>query len=118
MKQEVFVIGRDLRELVAFSMPFAGPDFSVSLIETPDVVERATALAAERPAWYLLIQGDDDEPGAYERLERLAPTTSMIIREGEDPIIALAHLIATTTWETWAQDSQPVPAARMEEQDG
>ena len=42
----------------------------------------------------------------------------MIIREGEDPIIALAHLIATTTWETWAQDSQPVPAARMEEQDG
>ena len=102
MKQEVFVVGSDLRDLVPFSLTFMGPEYAITLVEAVDVIGRATALAARHEAWFLLLLTGHEDPDACERLERLAPTTTMVIEDGEDPLIALAHLIAVATWETFA----------------
>jgi len=107
MKQEVFVIGPDLRELVPFSLTFVGSDYSVTLVEAQDVVRRATELSAHHEAWFLLLLSGDEDASAAERLERLAPTTSMIIEDGADPLIALAHLIALTTWDSTQPEESP-----------
>jgi hypothetical protein len=110
MKQEVFVIGRSLRDLVPFSLAFNGPDYAVTLVEAQDVVSKAAALARQNDAWYLLILSGDDEDEAQtsRRFEDLAPTTSMVIEDCDDPVIALAHLIAAARWETPAVAEAPV----------
>src|SRR4051812_8355821 len=116
MKQEIFVIGRDLKELVPFSITFKGPNYSITLVETRDVVGRALALASTHPGWFLLIVPEDEDCQASEQLEQVAPTTSLVLADGEDPLIALAHLIAADAWE-----AQPVPnsaAALMTKADG
>jgi hypothetical protein len=105
MKQEVFVVGSDLRDLVPFSLTFIGPDYSVTVVEAHDVMKRATELAADHDAWFLLILSGDEDTEAYGRLETLAPSTSMVIEDGDDALIALAHLIAVASWEnTEAKD--------------
>lgn len=113
MKQEVFVIGRSLQDLVPFSLTFIGPDYAVTLVEAQDVVRRAAALARQNEAWFLLILSgeDEDEAQTSHLLEDLAPSTSMVIEDGEDPLIALAHLIAAARWETTAQAEAPVSSA-------
>jgi hypothetical protein len=111
VKQEVFVIGRDLRDLVPFSLTFMGPDFAVTLVETHDVVARATALAGHKAGWYLLILSGEDEDLADEGLERLQPATSIVIEDGDDPLIALAHLIAAARWEAAAASERSAPQA-------
>ena len=110
MKQEVFVIGPDLRELVPFSLTFAGSDYSVTLVEAQDVVRRATELSAQHEAWFLLLLSDEDASAA-EHLERLAPATSMVIEGGADPLIALAHLIALRTWDNTQPEESPARTA-------
>jgi len=102
VKQEVFVVGNNLRDLVPFGLTFMGPDYSITLVEAADIIERATALASTHEAWFLLLLSGDEDPEACKRLEALAPTTSIVIEDGEDPLIALAHLIAAATWETSA----------------
>src|SRR5215213_3737061 len=114
VKQEVFVIGRALKDLVPFSTTFAGPEYAVTLVEARDVVARATALAARHDGWYLLILSSDEETNA-SRLEQLAPSTSLVIEDGEDPLIALAHLIAVETWEDSAPRAAPAQTALKSE---
>jgi hypothetical protein len=111
VKQEVFVIGHTLRELVPFSLTFAGSDYSVTLIESDDVVRRAAELARQNEAWFLLILSGEEELEAQSSLilEDLAPSMSMVIEDGDDPVIALAHLIAAATWEA-AEANAPVPS--------
>ena len=107
----MFVIGRDLKELVPFSCAFMGTDYDVTLVEATDVIRRATTLAKQHEAWFLLILAGDEDPHAVERLELLAPTTSLVIEDGDDPVIALAHLIAAETWEAATALEAPVPSA-------
>jgi hypothetical protein len=99
MKQEVFVIGRNLRDLVPFSLTFMSPDYAVTLIETPQVVNRAAALAGQQEAWFLLILAGDDDVAAWQALEETQPARCMTIDDDGDPVIALAHLIAAATWD-------------------
>jgi hypothetical protein len=77
VKQEVFVIGRNLRDLVPFSLTFAGSDYSVTLVESNNVIRRAAQLARQNEAWFLLILSDEEELEAQSSLilEDLAPTT-------------------------------------------
>jgi hypothetical protein len=116
MKRQVFVIGRELRELVPFSVAFSGPDYDVTLIETQDVMGRAMALAMQHRAWFLLVLSGDEDPAALERIEALAPATSLVIEDGDDPVIALAHLIAAESWETAVRAEMPAPPALEAEQ--
>ena len=114
MKKEVFVIGRNLKELVPFSLTFMSPEYSVTLVEAQNVVGRAMALARQQHGWYLLIlPSDEDEAEAWKSLEQLEPATSMVIEDGDDPVIALAHLIAATSWEEASQADTAV-TARLE----
>ena len=111
MKQEVFVIGRDLRDLVPFSLTFMSPEYAVTLVEAQDVVGRATALARQQQGWFLLIlPSEDDEAEAWRALQCLEPAMSIVIEDGEDPVIALAHLIAADSWEAAALAEAPVDA--------
>jgi hypothetical protein len=84
MKRDVFVIGQALRELVPFSLAFTGRDYNLTLIETADVVQRATALAQQHQAWFLLVLSGDEDPAALELIEALAPARSLAIEDGED----------------------------------
>jgi hypothetical protein len=108
MKQEVFVIGRNLRDLVPFSLTFISPDYDLTLIETPHVVSRAAALACQQEAWFLLILAGDDVVAEWQALEESQPSRCMAIDDGGDPVIALAHLIAATTWDEAALADAPV----------
>jgi hypothetical protein len=99
VKQEVFVIGRELEALVPYSIAFAGSDYSVTLVQACDVVGRAAALAAMREAWYLLVLDGDDETAEFERLAELPALSSMAVHDFEAPLTALAHLIAMSHWE-------------------
>jgi hypothetical protein len=110
MKQEVFVIGRNLRDLVPFSLTFTSPDYAVTLIETPHVVNRAVALASQQEAWFLLILAGDGEVAAWQALEQTQPTQCMTIDDNGDPVIALAHLIAATSWDEAVLTEAPVAA--------
>jgi hypothetical protein len=110
MKQEVFVIGRNLRDLVPFSLTFTSPDYDVTLIETPHVVNRAARLAGEQQAWFLLILAGDDEVAEWQALEETQPSRCMTIDDNGDPVIALAHLIAATSWDEAAQAEAPIAA--------
>jgi len=115
----VFVIGHDLKELVPFSSAFMGTEYDVTLVEAQDVVRRATTLAKQHEAWFLLILSGDEDPGALDRLEQLAPTMSLVIEDGEDPMIALAHLIAAEAWEAaTALDAAVQSAIEAKQQNG
>jgi hypothetical protein len=117
VKQQVFVIGRDLRDLVPFSLTFMSPGYAVTLVQAQDVVERAAALARQQQGWFLLIlPSEDDEAEAWQALQQLEPATSMVIEDGEDPVIALAHLIAATSWEEAARAEAPSVAPLEAEQ--
>ena len=117
MKQEVIVIGRNLQDIVPFSLTFMSPEYAVTLIEAQDVVARARALALQQQAWFLLIlPSEDDEAEAWHALEQLGAATSIVIEDGEDPLIALAHLIAATRWEEAARAEAPVAAPLEAEQ--
>ena len=111
MKPEVFVIGSDLEELVPFSRAFLGSDYSVTLVQARDVVQRAAELSARHEAWYLLLLSGDEDARAAERLELLALATSMVIEGGDDPLIALANLIAIETWDNTQPDEYPARTA-------
>jgi hypothetical protein len=111
VKQEVFVIGRHLRDLVPFSLTFMSPDYAVTLVEAQDVVGRATTLAQQQQAWFLLVlPREDDEAEAWQALQGREPAMSIVIEDGEDPVIALAHLIAAASWEAAALAEAPVNA--------
>ena len=110
MKQEVFVIGRNLRDLVPFSLTFMSPDYDVTLIETSHVVNRAAALAGKQQAWFLLILADDDEIAAWQALEETQPAKCMTIDDDGDSVIALAHLIAAISWDEAALAEAPIAA--------
>ena len=115
----MFVIGRDLRELVPFSCAFMGTDYDVTLVEATDVIRRATTLAKQHEAWFLLILSGDEDSSAIDRLDQMAPTTSLVIEDGDDPVIALAHLIAAESWEAATALEATVPSAlEAEEQYG
>jgi hypothetical protein len=116
MKREVFVIGCDLKELVPFCITFAGPDFSVTLVETDDVVRRASTLAEQHAAWFLLILSPDQDDEAERRLECLAPTTSLVIHDCDDPLVALCHLIAADAWEATTTARRPESAVSKAEE--
>ena len=110
MKQEVFVVGRNLHDLVPFSLTFMSPHYDVTLIETPHVVSRAVALAGQQEAWFLLILAEEDEVAAWQALEEEQPSRCMAIDNGGDPVIALAHLIAATSWDEAALAEAPAAA--------
>jgi len=119
MKKQVFVIGRNLEELVPFSLTLMSPEYAVTLVEAQNVVRRAIALARQQQGWYLLIlPSDEDEAEAWESLEQLQPATSIVIEDGDDPLIALAHLIAATSWEEASQAEAPVTAPLEAERHG
>jgi hypothetical protein len=116
MKQEVIVIGRDLKDLVPFSLPF-GKEYAVTLVQAEDVIARAIAIARQKQGWFLLVlSSEDDEAEAWQALERSHPAQSVIIEDGEDPVIALAHLIAASAWEEAGRPALPVVEALEAEQ--
>jgi hypothetical protein len=100
MKQQVFVIGRELSALVPYGLAFGGSDFSVTLVQAADVVERATALAAQHEAWYLLLLDSDDDADELQRRLELSELPAMTVDEFEDPVVAMAHLVALSHWDT------------------
>jgi hypothetical protein len=108
VKQEVFVIGRELRALVPYSLAFAGIDYSVTLVQADDVVARAAALAAEHEAWYLLLLDNDDDAAGLQWLAKLPALASMAVDEIEDPVVAVAHLIALAHWDAAAPSTAGV----------
>ena len=118
MKQEVFVIGRELSALVPFSLAMTGPDYALTLVETPEPIERAIALSREHTAWFLLVLPEDESPEECLRLEELAPTSSLVLGKDEDPIVALAHLIAVSSWPAGQSQNEVASSAQAEESNG
>src|SRR5262245_37799490 len=87
------------------------PDYAVTLIEARDVVARAMTLAERQEGWFLLILSSDDEIEAWSALADAEPGASMVIEEGDDPVIALAHLIAAASWEKAELAEAQLPSA-------
>ena len=81
MRQDVFLIGNDLRRLVPFSLAFRDRDYAVTLAETADALGRARDLTGEPGAWLLVFLSGAEMPGDCLALRALAPHTIFVAPE-------------------------------------
>ncbi len=118
MKQDVTVIGTDLRRLVPFSITLRSVDYAVTLAETTDVLARARATAGTvDEGWLVLLLDGNESPDACAGLLAMQPLSLFVtspaheslrrrlieldlpvVAEHEGPMPVLATLLAMSRW--------------------